>query len=307
MATDVETVVIGAGVVGLAIARACAEAGNEVLLLERHNRVGAETSSRNSEVIHAGIYYPKDSLRACLCIDGRKLLYSFAAEFGVPAKRCGKLIVATDTAEIAALEVIAARAVANGVDVRRLERTEARELEPEVECAAALYSPSTGIIDVHALMLALEGLIGANNGQVVLNSEVQDLTLTPSGDFAVTTEGRDGSTTITAHNLVIAAGLEAQRLGGMLHAKRATSYLPPPLYLAKAHYYVLSGRVPFRHLIYPIPAEGGLGIHLTLDMAGQARFGPDIEWVNKIDYTFDDADGRRRATFEDAFVVTPKK
>lgn len=301
MATDIETVVIGAGVIGLAVARACAEAGSEVMVLERHGRIGAETSSRNSEVIHAGIYYPAGSLRARLCVKGRRLLYDFAAEFGIPAKRCGKLVVATEASEIAALDRIAASATGAGVDdLRQLSSAEARRLEPDVECAAALLSPSTGIIDVHALMLALEGLIGAQRGQVVLNSAVEDLSLTPPGDFAITTEGADGRTTITARNLVIAAGLEAQRLSGLIHGKAAGSYTPPQLYLAKAHYYVLAGRAPFTHLIYPVPAEGGLGIHLTLDMAGQARFGPDLTWVDRVDYTFDDADGRRRAAFENA-------
>lgn len=302
MAADIETVVIGAGVIGLAIGRACAEAGRDVMVLERHSRIGAETSSRNSEVIHAGIYYPPGSMRARLCVEGRRLLYEFAAQHAVPAKRCGKLVVATEAADMATLDRISASAAAAGVsDVRRLTREEARELEPEVACTAAVYSPSTGIIDVHALMLALEGLIGARSGQVVLNTAVTDLSVTPSGDFAIATEGVGGSTTITARNLVIAAGLESQRLSAPLHAKTAGSaYEPPKQYLAKAHYFVLAVRAPFTHLVYPVPAQGGLGIHLTLDMAGQARFGPDLTWVNCVDYTFEDDNGQRRLAFTTA-------
>ena len=302
MATDIETVIIGAGVIGLATARALCEAGHEVMVLERHDRIGAETSSRNSEVIHAGIYYPPGSERARLCVRGRDMLYAFAGEYGVPAKRCGKLVVATDPAELAALDRIAGGALKCGVsDLKRLSESEARALEPELKCVAGLLSPSTGIIDVHAFMLALEGLIGAQSGEVVLNTSVEDLALTPASDFAISFRaGDDSSATITARNLVISAGLEAQRLSELLLAKTPSAYRPPKRYLAKAHYYTLSGRAPFRHLIYPIPHDGGLGIHLTLDIAGQARFGPDLTWVDHVDYTFDDEGGARRAAFEEA-------
>lgn len=295
--TDIETVVIGAGVIGLAIARELAEAGEEVMVLERHDRIGSETSARNSEVIHAGIYYPQGSLRARLCVRGRKLLYDFAIESGVPVKRCGKLLVATDAPEVKQLNAIAENASANGVETVSLSRAEAQLLEPELECVAALFSPATGIIDAHALMLALEGLISARDGQVVLHSTVVDLSLDPTGDFIITTRDAPhapNSSTFTARNLIIAAGLEAQRLVALLHGQGSSSYAPPPLYPAKAHYYTLNGRSPFRHLIYPVPADGGLGIHLTLDMGAQARFGPDLTWTDNIDYAFDDSDQRRR-------------
>lgn len=302
MTADIETVVIGAGVIGLAIARALTDAGGEVMVMERHDRIGAETSSRNSEVIHAGIYYPHDSLRARLCVTGKKQLYDFARQSGVPTKRCGKILVATSREEIPQLDRIATVGKANGVsDLRRLTAEEAREHEPDLACVAALHSPSTGIIDAHALMLALEGLIGAGNGQVVLNITVLDLSQNAQGNFSITTQSADGETsTISARNLIIAAGLEAQRLATLIHGKANGGYSPPKRYLAKAHYYTLSARAPFKHLIYPVPPQAGLGIHLTLDMAGQARFGPDLTWIDEVDYSFDDKEGRRKADFESA-------
>lgn len=279
MATDIQTVVIGAGVIGLAIARALAEAGQEVMVLERHDRIGSETSARNSGVIHAGIYYPPGSTRARLCVQGRRQLYSFARERGVPFSRCGKLLVASQASEIAQLNSISANAAASGVSALPLSRAEAKQLEPEIECVAALFFPSSGVIDAHTLMLALEGSISSCDGQIVLNTMVTGLSVHPSGNFAITTRSTPGdvspsTSTITARNLVIAAGLGAQAIGAELHGQTGRAYSPPPLHPAKAHYYALRGRSPFRHLIYPVPADGGLGIHLTLDMAGQARFGP---------------------------------
>ena len=302
MSADIETVVIGAGVIGLAIARAFTDDGGEVMVLERHKLIGAETSSRNSEVIHAGIYYPRDSMRARFCVRGKDQLYNFAQQAGIPVKRCGKILVATSPDETPQLDRISAAGKANGVsDLCSLSPKEVRELEPDIACVAALHSPSTGIIDAHALMLTLEGLIEAGNGQVVLNVSVENLSQNAQGNFVVTTQSSDGeTTTLTARNLIIAAGLEAQHLAAFIHGKTNGSYMPPKRYLAKAHYYTLSTRVPFKHLIYPVPPQAGLGIHLTLDMAGQARFGPDLTWIDQVDYTFDDADGRRQADFETA-------
>lgn len=303
MATDIETVVIGAGVIGLAVARALAEAGQEVMVLERHDRIGSEISARNSEVIHAGIYYPPGSIRARLCVQGRRQLYDFAIERGVPFSCCGKLLLAAQASEARQLELISANAAASGVAAIPLSRSDAQHLEPEIECVAALFLPSSGIIDAHALMLALEGSINSLNGQIVLNSTVIGLSVDPAGNFAITTlsspDDAPSASTITARNLVIAAGLGAQEIGAALHSRRGSTYAPPPLYPAKAHYYALKGRSPFRHLIYPVPADGGLGIHLTLDMAGQARFGPDIAWTNGIDFAFDD-NSFRCSTFERA-------
>lgn len=304
MATDIQTVVIGAGVIGLAIARTLAEAGQEVMVLERHDRIGSETSARNSEVIHAGIYYPPGSIRARLCVQGRRQLYSFASDRGVPYSRCGKLLVASQASEIGQLDLISANAAASGVSAVLLSRAEVKQLEPEIECVAALFFPSSGVIDAHALMLALEGSITNCDGRIVLNTTVTGLSVDPAGNFAITTRSSpddvpSSTSTITARNLVIAAGLGAQEIGAALHRQTGSTYSPPPLYPAKAHYYALKGRSPFHHLIYPVPANGGLGIHLTLDMAGQARFGPDITWTSGIDYGFEDT-ALRRSTFERA-------
>ena len=305
MGTDVETVVIGAGVVGLAIARALAGAGQEVLVLERHRGVGMETSSRSSEVIHGGIYYPPGSLKARLCVAGRGMLYDFAAENGVAHKRCGKLIVATSEAETATLSAIAATAARNGVsDLAMITAAEAHALEPAVTCVAGLISPSTGIIDSHGLMLALEGHITAGGGRVVLNTKVTGIARDEAQDFTIATTGADGAAELVARRLVIAGGLGATELGRMLAG--APGYSVPETHLARGHYFVLRGRTPFRHLVYPVPEPGALGIHLTLDIAGAARFGPDIEWVadGETDleeiYAFNDPDGARRLRFEAA-------
>jgi L-2-hydroxyglutarate oxidase LhgO len=299
---DVETVVIGAGVVGLAVARALVTAGHEVLVIERHDAIGQETSSRSSEVIHAGLYYPAGSLKAELCVEGRRLLYDFARDNGVPHARYGKLVVASEEAERERLEALAARARGNGVDdLVRLGADDARALEPEVSCIAALLSPSTGVIDSHALMVALEGHIAAGAGSVVLNTEVDGLAAREGTAFRIETTSGGAHATLTARNLVIAAGLGATRLGRMIASARTS---PPQTYPARGHYYTLSGPAPFRHLVYPMPREGSLGIHLTLDVAGQAKFGPDLEWSPGLECNdepstvFDDADGARRARFE---------
>jgi L-2-hydroxyglutarate oxidase LhgO len=289
--------VVGAGVVGLAIARALALRGHEVLVLERHNRIGSETSSRNSEVIHAGLYYPPGSLRARLCVAGKKLLYDFCAENGVAHNRCGKLLVATQEAEIAKLEAIAATAKVNGVDdLSRLTTQEARALEPEVACVAAYLSPSTGVIDSHALMFALEGHLTARGGQVVLNAAATGLAQRDDLGFEIEIDSAGETSNLTAKSLVVAAGFGATELGRKLAYK--PGYAVPETFPAKGHYFSLSGRAPFRHLVYPMPDGAWLGVHLTLDVAGRAKFGPDIEWKDEVSYDFEDADGARRGRFE---------
>jgi len=294
---DVETVVVGAGVVGLAIARALALKGQEVLVLERHDRIGSETSSRNSEVIHAGIYYPPGSLRAKLCVVGKALLYDFCKENGVAHNRCGKLLVATQDVEIARLEQIAATAAANGVaDLRRLSADEARALEPEVVCVAAYLSPSTGVIDSHALMLALEGHLTAKGGQVVLNANVTGLAAREGDGFQIDIDSGGETSRLTAKTLVLAAGFGGTDLGRMLAYPR--DYRVPRTHPAKGHYFSLTGRAPFRHLVYPMPQGAWLGVHLTLDVAGRAKFGPDIEWTDEVSYDFEDPEGERLITFE---------
>ncbi|MCH9807047.1 MAG: NAD(P)/FAD-dependent oxidoreductase [Alphaproteobacteria bacterium] len=301
MTPDVQTLVIGAGVVGLAIARQLAQSGHEVLVLERHNKIGAETSSRNSEVIHAGLYYPTDSLRAQLCVAGKKLLYEFAGQNAIAVKRCGKLLVATKQEDLPALREIARQAAVNGVDdTRLLNRSQAHELEPELTCAAALHSPSTGVIDTHELMTALEGHLTASGGQVVLSTEVAQIHRQDEGIFSITTRNPSDSgseTSITTRNLIIAAGLEATNLARLLAGSWPETYTPPTTFLGKGHYFTLSAKTPFSHLIYPVPSGAWLGIHLTLDIGGQAKFGPDLQWVDTVDYSFDDPDGIRRAAF----------
>lgn len=296
MTTDVETVVVGAGVVGLAIARALALAGQEVMVLERHDRIGSETSSRNSEVIHAGLYYPPGSLRATLCVAGKEQLYRFCEENGVAHTRCGKLLVATQEAEIEKLEGIAKTAAANGVDdLQRLSGEDVRALEPEVACVAAYLSPSTGVVDSHALMLALEGHLTARGGQVVLNANVTGVSALEDG-FAINIESGGETSRLVAKTLVNAAGFGATALGRRLAYK--PGYAVPETFPAKGHYFSLSGRAPFRHLVYPMPQGAWLGVHLTLDVSKRAKFGPDIEWKERVSYDFEDADGKRCARFE---------
>ncbi len=297
MGADFETVVVGAGVVGLAIARALARKGQSVMLLERHDRVGTETSSRSSEVIHAGIYYAPGSLRAKLCMAGKELLYRFCAENGVAHRRWGKLLVATREDEVGKLEAVAANAALNGVaDLRRLTADDVRALEPHVACVAAYLSPSTGIIDSHGLMQALEGHIAASGGEVVLNTSVVGISRKADA-FALETQSSGDTGVLTARRLVLAAGLGATTLGRMLDYR--AGYVVPVTYPARGHYFALDGKVPFRHLVYPMPTGAWLGVHLTLDVAGRARFGPDIEWRDSVDYAFDDAAGRRLARFEE--------
>jgi len=304
-AADVETIVVGAGLVGLAIADSLSARGHEVIVLERHDRVGTETSSRNSEVIHAGLYYPPGSLRARLCVEGRKKLYQFAEDNGVGVKRCGKLVVATTNADLPALDGIAERALANGVDdIDMFDAIAARKLEPELDCIGALHSPSTGIIDSHGLLVALEGHICAHGGSVVLSTSVTAISRTPDGLYSLATRSTaDGAQsqsldTITAKNLIISAGLGATDVGRLLNPSYREGYVVPATHPAKGHYFTLAARAPFSNLIYLVPSGAWLGIHLTLDLAGKARFGPDLQWMESVDYAFDDESGERRKRFE---------
>ena len=281
---QIECVVIGAGVVGLAVARALAEAGRDVLVLEAAEGIGTETSSRNSEVIHAGIYYPRDSLMARLCVQGRKMLYAFCAGHGVAHRNCGKLIVATDAAEVEKLAGIRAGAAANGVDdLRLLTPAEATALEPAVACTAALLSPSTGIVDSHAYMLALQGAAEAAGALFAFHAPVTGGRT--GGDGVVLEVGGAEPMRLRARLVVNAAGLRAPEVARSLRGM--PTQLVPTQYYAKGSYFVLAGRNPFGRLIYPVPVPGGLGVHLTIDLAGQARFGPDVEWVPAPDYGVD--------------------
>lgn len=284
MAEKVECVVIGAGVVGLAIARALALRGRETWVLEAAQAIGTGTSSRNSEVIHAGVYYTPGSAKAALCVAGKHLLYAYCAARGVEHRRCGKLIVAADQEQVQALQKIAATARANGVpDLQWLSATEAQDMEPALRCAAALLSPSTGIIDSHGLMLALQADLEDAGGTVAVRAPVRRGQCDPD---AIRLEvGPDDVVEVCAQFVVNSAGLHAQELARRIEGIPAGS-IPAAVY-AKGCYYVLQGKSPFRRLIYPLPVPGGLGVHLTLDLAGRARFGPDVEWVEKLDYSVD--------------------
>ena len=285
MSADVETIVVGAGVVGLAVARALALAGREVMVLEQHALIGSETSSRNSEVIHAGIYYPPGSLRAKLCVRGKELLYWFCAENNVAHARCGKLLVATNESQLPRLAALRENAARNGVtDLEPMGGNAARALEPELACVGALLSPSTGIVDSHGFMLALEGHIEAGGGSVVLRCPVERIEREPSGLFRLTTGG-DNPGAITAKHLVNAAGLYASKLARSLEYGKG--YAPPETYYAKGQYYALSGRSPFSRHIYPMPDGAWLGLHATVDIGGRCKFGPDIAWIEGIDYGFE--------------------
>jgi len=293
MDESLDCVVVGAGVVGLAVARALAQAGREVVVLEAAEGIGTETSSRNSEVIHAGIYYPKGSLKARLCVRGKQALYAYCAERGVPHRRCGKLIVATEAAQLATLADIRAKAAANGVgDLTPLSRQEAQTLEPEIECVGALLSPSTGIIDSHAFMLALQGDAEHAGAVFAFHSRVARARVVGGGfEIEVQTLAPDQAledtamTTWHARTLINAAGLHAPDVAACIEGLDARHV--PRAHYARGHYFTLSGRPRFQRLIYPVPQPGGLGVHLTLDLQGQARFGPDVQWVNEIDYTVD--------------------
>jgi L-2-hydroxyglutarate oxidase LhgO len=275
---EVECVVVGAGVVGLAVSRAMALAGREVLLLESCAAVGTQTSSRNSEVIHAGIYYAPGSRKAALCVRGKALLYEYCAQRAVPHRRCGKLIVATTPHQVAQLSFIQAQAEANGVfDLVLLDAVQARQMEPELHCFAALHSPSTGVVDSHMLMLALLGDLENAGGLLALNSPLDRAEVSQHGFDLVAVDG----TTLRAKAVVNAAGLQAPALAARFNGLDARHV--PKSYFAKGNYFTLTGRVPFSRLIYPVPQSAGLGVHLTIDMGGQAKFGPDVQWVDSPD------------------------
>jgi L-2-hydroxyglutarate oxidase LhgO len=284
-----QVLVVGAGVVGLGIARAAARAGHEVIVAEAANAIGTGTSSRNSEVIHAGLYYTTNSLRARHCVPGRRMLYQYCAERGVPHRKTGKLVVATSEPEIEKLEQIHKQALINDCEnVELIDDAAAKRLEPAVSCVAAMLSPETGIIDSHRYMLALHGEIEDHGGVVALNTRIERLVKQASG-WEVHFGGGD---TIVVDAVVNAAGFGAQTLA------RATEGYPqervPKLVFAKGSYFSFSGRPVFKRLIYPVPFHGGLGVHVTLDLAGRMRFGPDIEWIDEENY---DVDPRRGDVF----------
>ncbi|QIG47820.1 NAD(P)/FAD-dependent oxidoreductase [Nordella sp. HKS 07] len=287
-----DVVVIGAGIIGLAVARALALAGRDVLVLETRNAIGTETSSRNSEVVHAGIYYPQGSLKARLCVLGRQLLYQYCDERRIAHRRLGKLIVAARADEVAALRALQDFARRNGVDdLVWLDRQELQAREPALSGEAALFSPSTGIVDIHELMLSYRGDLENHGGVVAFSSEVLSAQATNQGFRLAVDSG--GPFELLCRSLVNCAGLGAQKVAQRIDGLPEASI--PKLRLAKGNYFRLAQKAPFRHLIYPMPTQGGLGVHLTLDLGGQARFGPDVEWVDSIDYKVSDA---RRAEFE---------
>jgi L-2-hydroxyglutarate oxidase LhgO len=286
----VDCVVVGAGVIGLAVARRLAQAGREVVVLEAAEGIGTVTSSRNSEVIHAGIYYKAGSLMARTCVAGKKMLYRYCADHGVPHKNCGKLIVATTPKEAEKLQSIRAHAEANGVlDMQMLSGEAARALEPALNCDAALLSPSTGIIDSHAFMLALRGDAEAAGAALAFHTPLLHARVV-AGKIELDAGG-DAPMTLECRLLVNSAGLNAPAVARGIDGMPLE--LIPRAYLAKGNYFSCSKKAPFSHLIYPVPEPGGLGVHLTLDMAGQARFGPDVEWVDTIDYAVDPARAER--------------
>ncbi len=274
----VDTIVIGAGVVGLAVARALALAGCDVMVLEAADAIGTSTSSRNSEVIHAGIYYTTGTLKARLCVAGKTLLYRYCDERSVAHRRCGKLLVATSDDQVPKLQSIIDKALANGVnDLVLLSQNDAQAMEPDLACVAAIYSPSTGIVDSHALMLSMQGDMENVGGMVAFNKAVTSAMVRQDGIAIMTNDG----TKLLADRLINCAGLYAPALASRFDGLAAAHV--PTAYFAKGNYFALSGRSPFSHLIYPVPQAAGLGVHLTLDLGGQAKFGPDVQWVESTD------------------------
>jgi len=290
----IDTIIVGAGVIGLACARALAAAGREVLILETENAFGTVTSSRNSGVIHAGIYYKPGSLKARCCVRGRDLLYAYARERGVAYKNCGKLVVATDQSQVEKLHAWKANAEKNGViGLRLLTPAEARALEPQLSCVQALHVPMSGIIDVHEYMLALLGDAEANGATLAVQAPVEWVERTQDG-FVVSVGGK-APLKIACRALVNSAGLGAQKLAQAIAGFDAAKI--PPLVMAKGNYFSLTGKPPFKMLVYPLPVLGSSGLHASCDLAGRVRFGPDVEWVDHIDYHVDPA---REPMFEEA-------
>ncbi len=284
MAEPLDCVIVGAGVVGLACAADLAEAGPDVLVLEQHGLIGSETSSRNSEVIHAGIYYPTGSAKARLCVQGKARLYAYCREHRIPHRRCGKLIVAVTEDQKAVLEGYRAQAAANGVgDLSWLDARQVRELEPAVRGVAGLLSPSTGIIDSHAYMLSLQGRLEAAGGMIAFGSRVDRIEPAAAG-----IEVHAAGERLLCRRVVNSAGLAAPELA------RQVDPAAPAAFFARGHYFSYAGRPPFSRLVYPVAEAGGLGVHVTVDLAGQVKFGPDVQWCREVDYTFDQT---RKAAF----------
>ena len=309
-----DCVVIGAGVIGLAIARRLALSGREVIVLEKEASIGTQTSSRNSEVIHAGIYYPKHSLKARLCVEGKQLLYAYCAERHIPHKNIGKLIVATSESQRDKLKQIQDHAHNNGVsDLRLLDKHEIHSLEPQVHANSALFSPSTGIIDSHALMLQLQTDVESNGGQCVFNSSVS--LFQPENSRRVKLVLNENEAFIEANLCINATGLDAVSLASNLttanlanSSHQTSNQLPQQAWFAKGSYFSYCAKVPFERLIYPVPEPGGLGVHLTLDLNGRARFGPDVEWLDiahskYIDYQVDE--GKRDNFYQEVKKYWP--
>ena len=295
---EVECVVAGAGAVGLACARALALRGREVVVLERHEAIGTEVSARNSEVIHAGIYYPAGSLRARLCVEGRHRLHDYMKAHNVPHRHCGKFIVATDEAQLGELGLIWARARENGVDdLHMLSGADAMETEPALSVHGVLVSPSTGILDAHAYMLALRGDVEDHGGAIAFGAALERAEAAPGGFLL-----HVGGTRLKCRVLINSAGLSAPALARRIEGLDAAHV--PKEYFAKGNYFTLAGRAPFSRLIYPVPEPGGLGVHLTLDMGGQARFGPDVEWIAPINGELDYAVDPKRG---DAFYAAIRR
>jgi len=297
---SVEALVIGAGVVGLAVGRALAQAGIETIVVESGSGIGQGVSSRNSEVIHAGLYYAPGSKKARLCVRGKELLYRFCAEHGVAHSRCGKLVVATAADQHPALTTLQRRAEANGVEVQRWTARQAMDLEPALACTEALWSPSTGIMDSHGLMLALQGDMEHAGGMLALQSQVLGAGFAAGKPAVVQVRSPDGDFELAATHVVNAAGLHACSLAQ--HFEGLDPRHVPAGHFAKGSYFTLPGRAPFSHLVYPAPVDAWLGVHVTIDMGGQVKFGPDLEWLavdaaQDIDYS---VDARRAAAFEAA-------
>jgi L-2-hydroxyglutarate oxidase LhgO len=278
---DFDVVVVGAGVVGLAVARACALEGHRVLVMEQADRIGSGISARNSEVIHAGLYYPENSLKATLCVRGRDALYEYCQQRGIAHQRCGKLVVTTDPSQHDRLEAIFQQAARNGVrDLVRLSCAEARQLEAEVFCTRALLSPSSGIIDGQAYMTSLAGDLEARSGWVSLQTQFEQAEH-DAGSWRITARSQGELSVVRSRWLINSAGLDAVTVASRVEGL-APRFIPKP-YLAKGHYFSVSGR-PFKRLVYPLPVDGGLGVHATIQLDGRVRFGPDVEWVERVDY-----------------------